>query len=140
MWVPCLREMIAENVLNADRRMNRGHLGRGFRGFPGFPFPCSETCRFRRSRAMIPSMTPNRDDTSEPPSAEEIAREVDDLVDECRSTCLWYLRRDYYPRTGPERWRVLDSIQKHAGRDTFRRAGRLKRWLSPRSRDGSASS
>jgi len=64
------------------------------------------------------------------PSAEDVAREVDELIDECRSTCLWYQRPDYYPRTNPERWRVLDAIQKHADLATFRRAGRLKEWLS----------
>jgi hypothetical protein len=64
------------------------------------------------------------------PSAEDVAREVDELIDECRSTCLWYQRPDYYPRTDPERWRVLDAIQKHADLATFRRAGRLKEWLS----------
>jgi hypothetical protein len=71
-------------------------------------------------------------------SAEEIAREVDELVDECRSTCLWYQRPDYYPRTDLERWQVLDAIQKHADLETFRRAGRLKECLSRRSSSASA--
>ena len=72
------------------------------------------------------------------PSAEDVAREVDELIDECRSTCLWYQRPDYYPRTDPERWRILDAIQKHADLATFRRAGRLKEWLSQLSSGASA--
>jgi hypothetical protein len=72
------------------------------------------------------------------PSADDVTREIDDLVDECRSTCLWYQRPDYYPRTDLERWRALDDIQKHADLETFRRAGRLKECLSRRSSSESA--
>lgn len=72
------------------------------------------------------------------PSADDVARAVDMLVDECRCTCLWYQRSDYYPRTDLERWRVLDAIQKHADRETFGRAGRLKEWLSQTSSGASA--
>ena len=59
-------------------------------------------------------------------------------VDECRSTCLWYQRLDYYPRTDLERWRVLDAIQKHADLKMFQHAGRLKKWLSRSSSGASA--
>ena len=79
-------------------------------------------------------------DSGARPSGEDVARQVDDLVDECRSTCLWYQRPDYYPRTDLERWRVLDAIQKHADLGTFQRAGRLKRWLSRPSSGASAGS
>jgi len=71
---------------------------------------------------------------------EDVAREVDALVDECRTRCLWYIRRDYYPRTDEERRRVLDAIQQHADVRTFKRAGRLMRWLSPPSNAGSTGS
>jgi hypothetical protein len=74
------------------------------------------------------------------PSAAEVRREVDLLVDECRSTCLWYQRRDDYPRTDPERLRVLAAIQKHANRRTFERAARLTEWLSRLSSSASAGS
>ncbi len=80
------------------------------------------------------------DDSSTRHPGEDVAREVDDLVDECRSTCLWYQRLDYYPRTDLERWRVLDAIQKHADLKTFQRAGRLKKWLSRSSSGASAGS
>ena len=53
-----------------------------------------------------------------------------ELVDEYRDRCLWFLRRDYYPATAAEAQRVLDSIQRHGDRDGFRRAARIRQWLS----------
>jgi hypothetical protein len=63
---------------------------------------------------------------------------VDSLVDECRVECLWYLRRDFYPRTDSERLQALDAIQERSNREVFQRAGALKAWLSRHSSDGSA--
>lgn len=77
-------------------------------------------------------------DATETLSHEDIAREVDLLVEECRSTALWYLRPDYYPRTDVERLRVLDSIEKHADVAMFKRSARLKQWLSRHSSAASA--
>ncbi len=74
------------------------------------------------------------------PSPEDVAREIDELVDECRDTCLWYQPQDYRPRTDGERWLVLDNIQKHADVGTFQRAARLKTWLSRLSSNASAAS
>jgi len=71
---------------------------------------------------------------------EELDRQVDALVDACRSDCLWFLRSDYYPRSDEERLRVLDAIQRRAGLDAYREAARLKRWLSPSSSATSAGS
>lgn len=78
--------------------------------------------------------------SSTPPSGDDLAREVDQLVDECRSTCLWYQRPDYLPRTTAERLLVLDAIQKHGDLRTFQRAARLKQWLSLLSSGASAAS
>jgi hypothetical protein len=69
---------------------------------------------------------------------DQVAREVDQLVDECRSDHLWYQRSDYYPRTDEERLRVLEAIQKRANLEVFRRAGALKAWLSRHSSSASA--
>jgi hypothetical protein len=74
-----------------------------------------------------------------PLSPDELARAVDALVDECRVRCLWFLRSDYYPRTDVERLRVLTAIQQRADLDRYRRAGRLKAWLSRNSSAESAS-
>jgi len=56
--------------------------------------------------------------------------EIAALVDEYRDRCLWFMRRDYYPRTDAERLRVLEHIARHGDVEAYRRAGRLKRWLS----------
>jgi hypothetical protein len=73
-------------------------------------------------------------------SREDLERQVDTLVDACRTECLWFLRPDYYPRTDEERLRVLDAIQRRARLDVYREAARLKRWLSPSSNETSAGS
>ena len=52
------------------------------------------------------------------------------LVDEYRDRCLWHLRPDYYPATTEEAHRVLEAIQRHGDRDGFRRAARVREWLS----------
>ena len=62
------------------------------------------------------------------PEADTAIRE---LVDEYRSRCLWFLRRDYHPATVAEAERVLDAIQRHGDREAFRRAARIRQWLSP---------
>jgi len=74
------------------------------------------------------------------PPREEVERLVDALVDEQRSRCLWFLRRDYFPRTDPERVETLLAIQRHGDLEAFRRAGELKAWLSPSSSTTSARS
>lgn len=69
-----------------------------------------------------------------------IEEEVDRLVDECRSTCLWYLRPDYYPKDDRQRDRVLERIQRGGDRAAFQRAAELRRWLSLRFSARSAAS
>jgi hypothetical protein len=59
-----------------------------------------------------------------------IEREIDELVDELRSSCLWYLRPDYYPANDRQRDRVLERIQRHGDRAAFQRAAGLRKWLS----------
>lgn len=61
---------------------------------------------------------------------EDVVREIDSLVDEYRTTCLWFMPADYYPRTREQRIRALGYIERHGDRDGFRRAATLKRWLS----------
>lgn len=58
---------------------------------------------------------------------------VDELVDRYRSRCLWFLRDDYHPTTRDERLRVLGYIERYGDLEAHRRAGQLKRWLSPTS-------
>lgn len=66
--------------------------------------------------------------------------EIDQLIEEGRVRHLWFLRRDYCPRTDEERLRALDYIQRYGDRDSFRRAVELTRWLSHPSSAGSAAS
>lgn len=75
--------------------------------------------------------------TANPPT-EQVPLAVNALVDECRISCLWYMPAEYYPASDEERWHVLDLIQQHADLPTFKRAGELKRWLSPPSSNASA--
>jgi hypothetical protein len=73
----------------------------------------------------------------EPPDVDAALRQ---LVDEYRHRCLWFLRGDYYPSSLPEAERVLDAIQRHGDRDGFRRAARIRQWLSRPSSATSAGS
>ena len=63
----------------------------------------------------------------------DLARAVDKLIDDCRSTCLWHQRPDYYPADDEARVRVLDEILGHADRATFIRASKLRQRLLARS-------
>jgi hypothetical protein len=64
------------------------------------------------------------------PGVASIAAEVDRLVDEYRGSCLWYLQKDFYPRTEAARLRVLQAIERHGDQAAFRRARQLRLWLS----------
>ena len=56
-------------------------------------------------------------------------RRVNQLVDEYRTRCLWFLREDYYPQTFAEACRVLKSIERHGDRAAFQKAATLRQWL-----------
>jgi hypothetical protein len=91
------------------------------------------TIRSSRSGAADSVRQPRPDDST-------LAAEVDQLVDEQRVSCLWFLRPDYYPQTDRERLRVLGLIERRGDLQAFRRAATLRRWLSPDSSDASAGS
>ncbi len=63
---------------------------------------------------------------------------VNALVDEYRVTCLWFLRKDYYPQTTADACRVLESIERHGDVAAFRKAAELRQWLSQNSNEPSA--
>jgi hypothetical protein len=65
-------------------------------------------------------------------------RRVRALVDEYRATCLWSLRRDYYPQTLKEAFRVLEQIERHGDVAAFQKAAELRQWLSRNSNAPSA--
>lgn len=66
--------------------------------------------------------------------------DLDRLVDEYRSRCLWFLRPDFYPRTAAEVLRVLQEIETHGDVRAFQRAADFRRWLSRSSSERSAAS
>ena len=63
------------------------------------------------------------------PSSDSTIAAVDEIVDQYRDQCLWFLRRDYHPATNAERLRILEYIERYGDLDAYRRAARLKRWL-----------
>jgi hypothetical protein len=69
-----------------------------------------------------------------------VAAEIDAFIESNRDRCLWFVQPDLRPRTDDERRWLLGEILRRADRDTFARAGRLKRCLSLISKDGSAGS
>ncbi|MEO6402889.1 MAG: hypothetical protein ABIP62_12855 [Vicinamibacteria bacterium] len=55
------------------------------------------------------------------------------LVDAYRISCLWSLRRDFYPETLEEAKGVLDAIERHGDRSAFMRSAEIRAWLLPNS-------
>ncbi len=64
------------------------------------------------------------------PIDENVRRQINQLVDEYRDRCLWFLRADYYPADLPDVLRTLDYIRRYGDREGFRKAGELHQWLS----------
>ncbi len=60
--------------------------------------------------------------------------DIDQLVDEYRDRCLWFLRRDFYPTTLEERLRVLGYIERYGDRIGFQKAAQARQWLLQSSR------
>ena len=71
------------------------------------------------------------------PTTSDVVADVNRLVDDYRTQCLWYLRRDYYPSTDEERLRVLAAIERCGDRAAHVRVGALRRCLLPPSNDAS---
>jgi hypothetical protein len=67
-----------------------------------------------------------------------IDAELRRLVDDYRTSCLWFLREDYYPETVPECDRVLSWISRHGDVQAFQRVAEVRRWLSRGSSETSA--
>ncbi len=69
-----------------------------------------------------------------------IQRELDQLVEDYRMRCLWFLRPDYRPRTSEEALSVLRHIENHGDRAAFLRVAAIRQWLSRPSSETSAGS
>jgi hypothetical protein len=71
---------------------------------------------------------------------DQVLEAVRTFVDEVRTTCLWYLRKDYYPATVDQALSVLDAVERHGDLAAYRRAGELRTWLSRPTSERSAGS
>lgn len=74
------------------------------------------------------------------PNAERLNRQIDELVEEYRDRCLWFLRPDFYPKTDEQRLRILRYIERYGDQVGYRRAAEARRWLSQSSNETSATS
>ena len=74
------------------------------------------------------------------PIDEDLRRQVNQLVDEYRDRCLWFLRKDHYPTDLPDVLRTLDYIRRYGDLEAFRKAGALYQRLSPDSNRQSVAS
>lgn len=59
----------------------------------------------------------------------DIQHQINAIVDAYRGDCLWYIRKDYYPRTLKESVSILEDITKSGDVAAFRKAGGLRQWL-----------
>ena len=73
-------------------------------------------------------------------TVDDFEAELKALVEAYRDRCLWFLRRDYYPASPEEAEQVLRYIERYGDLGAFRRAARIRPWLSPRSSATSAGS
>ncbi len=65
-------------------------------------------------------------------------RAIDELVDEYRHQCLWFLRSDFYPKTLDQKLRILKYIERYGDRAAYRRAAEARQWLLQSSSETSA--
>ncbi|MEW6749888.1 MAG: hypothetical protein AB1505_02805 [Candidatus Latescibacterota bacterium] len=70
--------------------------------------------------------------------ASDLRREVNALVDQYRTRCLWFLREDHYLADHEDLLRILGYIKRYGDLEAFRRASRLGEWLSHHSSAQSA--
>jgi hypothetical protein len=55
------------------------------------------------------------------------------LLNDYRDMCLWYMDRDFVPKTSSDLIAVLDGIDYNGTMDAYRRVGRIRTWLSQNS-------
>ena len=69
---------------------------------------------------------------------QQLERAIDELVDEYRRQCLWFLRSDFYPKTLDQKLRILKYIERYGDRAAYRRAAEARQWLLQSSSETSA--
>jgi len=58
-----------------------------------------------------------------------IPEDINQLIEEYRDRCLWFLRADYVPETTDEMLHVLDLIERYGDRSGYERVERIRIWL-----------
>jgi hypothetical protein len=56
------------------------------------------------------------------------------VVEDCRATCLWSMGDALHPRSERQLAQVLEAVEKNGDLAAYRRAGEIRKWLSPDSR------
>lgn len=56
------------------------------------------------------------------------------VVEDYRATCLWSMGDALHPRTREQIEQVLSAVERNGDLAGFRRAGEIRKWLSPDSR------
>ncbi|MBR3582580.1 MAG: hypothetical protein IKO01_03955 [Kiritimatiellae bacterium] len=56
------------------------------------------------------------------------------VVEDCRATCLWSMGDVLHPRSERQLEQVLSAIERNGNLAAYRRAGEIRKWLSPDSR------
>ena len=69
---------------------------------------------------------------------QQLERAIDELVDEYRHQCLWFLRSDFYPMTLDQKLRILNYIERYGDRTAYHRAAEARQWLLQSSSETSA--
>lgn len=69
-----------------------------------------------------------------------LIEKIDEMVEENRAECLWFLREDFLPIDDRMRLRALEYIQRYGNRGAALKAAELTRWLLRFSSDTSAGS
>ena len=63
----------------------------------------------------------------------EIETELVSAVDDYRSMCFWNLPEDFKPVTRAQKILALDRLERYGDLAAYKRAGRIRQWLSPHS-------
>ena len=66
-------------------------------------------------------------------SFREIVQSADyqSVVNDYRSTCLWFANDELHPANEVQLEQVLSAIESSGDIEAFKRVGRIRKWLSP---------
>jgi hypothetical protein len=56
--------------------------------------------------------------------------ELRSLIDKYRSVCFWNFADDFMPKNERQLHVAIDNLERYGDMEAYRRAGRIKKWLS----------